>query len=111
MHDIEDPRPLVDLAVPAVETTLVDAHPLSVFAYDAYDVMGAGDTVRVLVVARSNRQAAHRIRRAGFRVRRWTTPLARIPHAEAARALAAPGVVMWRNHDPELAEQWFYLPR
>jgi hypothetical protein len=109
MHDIEEPRPVVDLAEPTAPT-MVDACALSVFAYDTYDVMGAGDTVRVLVLARSARQAAHWIRRAGFRVRSWTPPLARIPYAEAARALAAPGVVMWRNHDPELAEQWFHLP-
>src|SRR5262249_40317461 len=110
MHDIEEPRPIVGLAEPAA-TRLVDARALSVYAYDAYDVMGAGDTVRVIVVARGARQAAHRIRRAGFRVRSWTPRLARVPHPEAMRALAAPGVVMWRNHDPDLADQWFYLPR
>src|SRR5262249_24241980 len=110
MHDIDEPRPVVALAEPAA-TTPVDARALAVYAYDAYAVMGAGDTVRVLVVARSARHAAHRIRRAGFRVRSWTPRLARVPHQEAMRALAAPGVVMWRNHDPELADQWFYLPR
>ena len=111
MHDIVEPRRVVDLAEPAAAPNLVDARALSVFAYDAFDVMGAGDTVRVVVAARSTRQAAHWIRRAGFRVHRWTPPLARIPYAEAARALAAPGVVMWRNHDPDLAEQWFHLPQ
>ena len=110
MHDFEEPRPAVGLADPAA-TTLVDARALSAYAYDCSDVMGAGDAVRVIVVARSARQAAHRIRKAGFRVRSWTPRLTQVPHTEATRALAAPGVVMWRNHDPELAEQWFYLPR
>src|SRR5262249_5022294 len=109
MHDIDEPRPVVALAEPAAPS-LVDARALAVYAYDAYDVMGAGDTVRVLVVARSARQAAHRIRRAGFRVRSWTPRLARVPHPEAMRALAAPGVVMWRNHYPHFAYQLFYLP-
>src|SRR5689334_4401029 len=116
MSDFEEPRPAVGLADPAAAaalaaTNLVDARALSVYAYDVFDVMGANDPVRVIVVARSARQAAHRIRRAGFRVRSWTQRLAQVPHGEATRALMAPGVVMWRNHDPELAEQWFYLPR
>ncbi|SRR6266498_4161749 len=109
MRSFEEPRRVVDLAEPA-SSNLVDTRALGVFAYDTHDVMGAGDTVRVLVAARSARQAAHWIRRAGFRVRRWTPPVARVPYAEAARALGAPGVVVWRNHDPDLAEQWFHLP-
>lgn len=109
MHAFEQHNPAVGLAEP-VPARLVDARALGVYAYDTYDVMGAYDPVRVLVAARSIGQAVHRVRRAGFRVHRWTQQLAEVPYTEAARAQGAPGVVIWRNHDPDLSEQWFYLP-
>jgi hypothetical protein len=109
MHDFEQQNPAVGLAERAA-VRLVDAHALGVYAYDTYDVMGAYEPVRVLVAARSTGQAVRRVRRAGFRVHRWTPQLAEAPYAEVTRAQAVPGVVIWRNHDPDLAEQWFYLP-
>jgi hypothetical protein len=110
MHDFEQQGPAVGLAEPAA-VRLVDARALGVYAYDTYDAMGAYEPVRVLVAARSTGQAVHRVRRGGFRVHRWTPQLVQVPQAEVNRALAVPGVVIWRNHDPDLAGQWFYLPR
>jgi hypothetical protein len=109
MHEFEQQNPPVGLAERAA-VRFVDARELGVYAYDTYDVMGAYDPVRVLVAARSTGQAVHRVRRAGFRVHRWTPLLVQVPYTEVTRALAVPGVVIWRNHDPDLAEQWFYLP-
>src|SRR5215475_4340458 len=109
MHDFEQQGPAIGLAEPA-PVRLVDATALGVYAYDTYDVMGADDPVRVLIAARSTRHAVHWVKRAGFRVHRWTPRLAQVPTDEATRSLAVPGVVIWRNHDPDLSEQWFYLP-
>jgi hypothetical protein len=89
---------------------LVDARSMGVFGYDTRDKMGGGDAVRVVVAARSAGRAARRIRRrTGFRVRRWTPPLAMLPGSEVEMARSAPGVVMWRSHDPKVAGQWFWL--
>jgi hypothetical protein len=89
---------------------LVDAATLGVFAYDTRDVMGAGDTARVMVLARRKRQAMRRIRRAGFRVHGWTPRLVELPYREANMAMAMPGVVMWRSHDPAVSGHWFSMP-
>ncbi|HSV66388.1 MAG TPA: hypothetical protein VLJ59_10845 [Mycobacteriales bacterium] len=105
-------EPARSTAVPlGAAQDLVDARGCGVFAFDTHDAMAAGDAVRVLVCTKRPGRAAHLMRRAGFRVRSWTPPLTLLPRVEAEMACSAPDVVMWRSHDPALAEQWFWLPR
>ena len=83
---------------------------LRVFAYDTIDLMGdRGRPVRVMVATRSAGRAARLIRRAGFRVRRWTPPVAQVPSEEAMIAFSDPGAVKWRSHHVG-AGQWMSLP-
>jgi hypothetical protein len=96
-----------------VETTtasFIDALKLGIYAFDTRDVMGAGDAARVMIAGCRKRQALRRIRKAGFRVYRWTPRMAILPEREASLALASARVVMWRSHDPAVSGQWFTMP-
>jgi hypothetical protein len=110
MRQIDQTGPLLD-GPDSSTASFVDAPKLGVFAFDTRDVMGAGDAARVMISGcRSRGQALHRIRRAGFRVYRWSPQLAILPHREASLAMRLPRVVMWRMHDPEVSGQWFTMP-
>ncbi|MBI1758406.1 MAG: hypothetical protein HYR62_04165 [Actinobacteria bacterium] len=102
---------LATAQLPSTSGALANPLELGVFGYDLADVLGAGDLARVLVSAARRRRAVRLIRHAGFRVRKSTPPLTALPQAEVEMALALPGVVVWRSHDPEVAYRWFWLHR